>query len=134
MGIPGGSDGKESACNAGDMGSIPGLGRSPREGNGYPIQLFFCLGNPMGRGAWQAIVHGGHKRVRQNLVSEQQRQPQMFTAALFTIASSWNQAKCPQTNEWIKKMYKYTMEYYSAINGKETGSFVVMWMNVESAT
>ena len=43
-------------------------------------------------------------------------------------------SKCPQTNEQIKKMYKYTMEYYSAINGKEIGSFVVKWMNLESVT
>ena len=51
----GGSDGKESACNAGDPGSIPGLGRSPREGNGNPFN--FCLGNTMDRRAWQATGH-----------------------------------------------------------------------------
>ena len=54
-GFPGGSEGKESACNARDPGSIPGLGRSHGEGNGYPI---FCLENPVDRGAWQATVHG----------------------------------------------------------------------------
>ena len=48
---------KESACNAGDLGSIPGLGRSPGEGNGNPLQ-YSCLENPMGRGAWQATVYG----------------------------------------------------------------------------
>ena len=53
----GGSDGKESACNAGDLGSIPGSGRSPGEWNGYPLQ-YSCLENPMDRGAWQATVHG----------------------------------------------------------------------------
>ena len=52
----GGSDGKESACNAGDPGSILGLGRSPGEGNGYPLQ-FSCLKNSMDRGAWRATVH-----------------------------------------------------------------------------
>ena len=52
----GGSDGKESACNAGAPGSIPESGRSPGEGNGYPLQ-YSCLGNPMDRGAWQATVH-----------------------------------------------------------------------------
>ena len=52
-----GSDGKKSACNAGDPGSIPGSGRSPGERNGYPLQ-YSCLVNPMNRGAWQAIVHG----------------------------------------------------------------------------
>ena len=56
-GFPGGSDGKESAFNAGDPGSTPGLGRSPREGNGNPFQ-YSCLENPMNRVAWQAIVHG----------------------------------------------------------------------------
>ena len=58
-GFPGGSVGKESACNAGDTGhvdSIPGLGRSPREENGNPLQ-YSCLENPMDRGAWRATVH-----------------------------------------------------------------------------
>jgi len=48
---------KESTCNAGEPGSIPGLGRSPGEGNGNPLQ-YSCLGNPMDRGALKAIVHG----------------------------------------------------------------------------
>ena len=56
-GFPGGSDGKKSACNAGDIGSIPGSGRSPGEGNGYPL-LYSCLENSMDRGAWQATVQG----------------------------------------------------------------------------
>ena len=55
--FPGGSDCKESACNVGDPGSIPGLVRSPGEGNGNPVQ-YSCLENPMDRGAWQAAVHG----------------------------------------------------------------------------
>ena len=54
--MPGGSDGKESACYAGDLGSIPGLGKFPGEGNGNPLQ-YSCLENPMGRGVWQATVH-----------------------------------------------------------------------------
>ena len=53
--LPGGSDSKESACSAGDPGSIPGLGRSPREGNGYPLQ-YSCLRNLMDRGASWATV------------------------------------------------------------------------------
>ena len=57
MGFAGGSNGKESACSAGDPGSIPWLGRSPGEGNGNPLQ-YSCLGNSMDRGAWQAMVHG----------------------------------------------------------------------------
>ena len=56
LGFPGSSDGKESARNAGDLGSIPGLGRSPGEGNGYPLQ-YFGLENSMDRGAGQATVH-----------------------------------------------------------------------------
>ena len=56
-GLPGGSDSKESASNAGDPDSIPGSGRSPGEGNGYPIQ-YSCLENPMERGARQATVRG----------------------------------------------------------------------------
>ena len=55
-GFPGDSDGKESACNAGDPGSVPGPGRSPGEGHGNPLQ-YSCLKNPMDRGAWQATVH-----------------------------------------------------------------------------
>ena len=52
-GFPGGSEVKASACNAGGLGSIPGLGRSPGEGNGNPLQ-YSCLENPMGGGAWWA--------------------------------------------------------------------------------
>ena len=55
--VTGGSDNKQSTCNAGDLGSIPGLGRSPGERNGYPLQ-YSCLDNTMDRRAWQAIVHG----------------------------------------------------------------------------
>ena len=56
IGFPGGSDGKESACNTGDLGLIPGLGISPGKGKGYPLQ-YSCLENPMDRGAWWATVH-----------------------------------------------------------------------------
>ena len=56
-GFPGSSDSKESAYNAGDLDSNPGLGRSLREGNGYPFQYSF-LGNSMDRGAWHSTVHG----------------------------------------------------------------------------
>ena len=57
VGSTGGSDGKESACNAGDLGLIVGLERSPGEGNGYPLQ-YSCLENSMDRGGWWATVHG----------------------------------------------------------------------------
>ena len=61
MGFPGGSvvkkKKKKKSVNAGDSGLIPGLGRSPEEGNDNPLQ-YFCLGNPIDRGAWQATVSG----------------------------------------------------------------------------
>ena len=66
MDLPCSSYGKEPACNAGDPSSSPGLVRSSGEGNGNPLQ-YFCLDNPMDRGAWWATVHGskrvGHDRV-----------------------------------------------------------------------
>ena len=68
---PGGPDSKESACNAGDQGSIPGLGRFPGEGNGYPLQ-YSGLENSVNRGAWKATVHG-IARVKYDLVTKQQK-------------------------------------------------------------
>ena len=62
MGFSGGSDGKQSACNAGGPGLISGLGRSPGEGNGNPLQ-YSCLENPMDRVAWWATVHGVTKEL-----------------------------------------------------------------------
>ena len=57
----------------------------------------------------------------------------MFIAALFTIARTWKQPKCPSTDEWIKKMWHiYTMEYYSAIKRNKIELFVVRWMDLES--
>ena len=56
MGFPGSLGGKESACNAGDLGSIPGLGKFPEEGDGYPLK-YSGLENSMDRGAWRATVH-----------------------------------------------------------------------------
>ena len=77
LGFPAASDGKESACNAGDRGYIPGLGRSPGEGNGNPLQ-YSCLKNPRDRGAWQATVHGV-ARVGHNLATKPPRQWQKVT-------------------------------------------------------
>ena len=61
MGFPGGSMVKNPPASTGDLGSTPGLGRSPAEGNGNPLQ-YSCPGNPMDRGAWQAAVHGVTKK------------------------------------------------------------------------
>ena len=59
----------------------------------------------------------------------------MFIAALFTIARTWKQPKCPSTDEWIKKMWHiFTMEYYSAIKRNKTELLVVRWMDLESVT
>ena len=59
----------------------------------------------------------------------------MFIVALFTIARTWKQPKCPSTEEWIKKMWHIdTMEYYSAIKRNEIELFVVRWMDLESVT
>ena len=72
LGFPVGSDGKESAGNVGDLGSIPGSGRSPGEGNDNPLQ-YSCLENPMDGGAWEAAVHG---------VAKSRIQPNDFTSHL----------------------------------------------------
>ena len=56
MDFPGGSNGKESACNVGDLSPIPRLGRSPGEGNSYPFQ-YSCLENSMDKGAWRDTIH-----------------------------------------------------------------------------
>ena len=56
----------------------------------------------------------------------------MFTAALFTIARTWKQPKCPSTDEWIIMWHIYTMEYYSAMKRNEIELFVVRWMDLES--
>ena len=68
MGFSGVSVIKNLSVNAGDPGLIPGLGRSPGEGNGNPLQ-YFCLENPMDRGSWQVTVHGV-TRVRHDLVTK----------------------------------------------------------------
>ena len=60
LNFPGGSNGEDSACDVGDLGLIPGFGRSPGEGHGNALQ-YSCLENPMDRGVWQAIVPGVSK-------------------------------------------------------------------------
>ena len=70
---------------------------------------------------------------REKTIIQKESCTTMFIAALYTIARSWKQPKCPSTDEWIKKMwYIYTMEYYSGIKRNKIGSFVKTWMNVET--
>ena len=75
MGLPWWLSSKESACNSGDSGSIPESGRSPGEGNGYPLQYSY-LENYMGRGAWQAMVYGVTKSQTQ-LSDKHGKEPRM---------------------------------------------------------
>ena len=72
MGFPGASVVKNLPFNAGDLGSIPESGRSPGEGNGYPLQ-YSCLGNPMDKGAWYAIVLGVTKESDITATKQQQQ-------------------------------------------------------------
>ena len=95
-GFPGGSAGKESACNAGDVGLIPGLGRSPGEGNGNPLQ-YSCLENSTDRGAWQAEVHGvtksqtqmsKHAHTHASMHSLSRDQPSFLAKMKYTMEGS----------------------------------------------
>ena len=84
--LAGGSDNKESACNAGDPGSIPGLRRSPGAGNGNPLQ-YSCLENPMDRGAWWTILHR---------VTKSQTQLKRFSTHAYTVLQSSSVSQsCP---------------------------------------
>ena len=66
-------------------------------------------------------------------ITQKESRTTMFTAALFAIARTWKQPKCPSTDEWIKKIrHIYTMEYYSAIKGNEIELFVMRWMELGS--
>ena len=89
-GFPGGSDSKESVCNVGGLGLIPGLGRSPGGGHGNPLH-YSCLETPMDRGAWRATVHGVTKS--QRLLSDW---AQHSTVSLWARGRgrSWQKRKC----------------------------------------
>ena len=110
--VPGGSDGKASAYNAGDPGSIPGSGRSPGEGNGNPLQ-YSCLENPMDGGAWWATVHG---------VAESWTRLSDFTSSL------WEQ------NNTVLSIRRHFVSMYQIIeitqkNTKCTISYDFAWYN-----
>ena len=127
---------KASMCNVGDLHSIPRSERSPREGNGNPLQ-YSCLENPMDGGAWQATVHGVAKSWTQlndftftihfSCTTE-------FTAAQFTIARTWKQPKGPSMEEWIKMQYIYTMKNYTDIKKNELMPYSMTWVDSENVT
>ena len=109
VGFPRGSDGKESACSAGDLSLIPRSGRSLGEGNGYPHQ-YSCLKNSMDIGAWQATVHG----VTESDMTEQLMHihtGSMYLYIYICCAQSW----ASQVGQWVKNIYSlyiYSLSIY----------------------
>ena len=90
-GFPGGSDGKESTCNATDLGSVPGSGRSPGGGNGNPLQ-YSCPRNPMARGGWRATVHGAAESDRTEPTTQTKHKvPSQVTQVGSGRAGTWTQ-------------------------------------------
>jgi len=139
--FPCGSADKESTCSEGDLGSIPGLGRSPGEVKGYPLQ------NSGLENSMDCIVHGGQKEsdtterlftsLKQCVMvlvwkfppRSQQVATQTFLLYCFLLKSLSVSSKC---DEWIKKLwYIQTMEYDSAIKRKASESVLMRWMNLE---
>ena len=106
MGFSGSSTDKESACSAGDLGLIPGLGRCPGEGNDNPLQ-YSCLGNPLNIGAWQ-VQSMGLQRVGNDLAAKQQQQIEAWApsapyfAALGAGRSDGDQSKCVSAGRWTE--------------------------------
>ena len=100
--FPGGSEVKASACNARDLGSIPGSGKSPGEGNGNPLQ-YSCLENPMDRGAWLATVHR---------VAKSRTRLSNFTHSL---THSLTKIKQQMKQEHLMKMRKDTLNKYKTV-------------------
>ena len=133
QGFPGGSDDKESACSAGDQGSIPGSGRSPGEGNGNPLQ-YSCLENPMDRGAWWGYSPWGCKESHMTewltlhtsslvvlclIIPQQGMQVQSLTQEDFTCLgetrlmshnywSSYTESPCSSTREALMPQWRPT--------------------------
>ena len=93
--FPGGLDGKESACNAGDLGSVPRLGRSSGERNGYPLQ-YSGLENSMDRGGWQATVPWGHK--------ESDTTERLLFSTIYRIHPLRRMRKCSLQYHWLMQI------------------------------
>ena len=113
MGFPHRSVGKESACSAGDPGSIPGMGRSPGEGNGNPLH-YSRLQNPMDRGAWQSTVHGV-TRVGHDLATKQPTIFYTFNDIFHYPVSDYNStlANCRKCSRYIKVQRGNHLLYHS---------------------
>ena len=137
LGFPGGSAGKESTCNAEDLGLIPGLGRSPGEGNGYPLQYsglensMDCIVHEVAKSqTWLNNFHftsllGIYPKETQKGSPRDMYTPS-FTAVWFTRAKIRKQATCPSTDQQIKKMYYiHQVEKHSAIRRK----FCHLWQH-----
>ena len=113
VGFPHSLVNKSCACNAGDLGLIPGSGRSAGEGNGNPLQ-YSCLGNPMDRGAWRTTVHGV-ARVRHDLATKTTNHQKLV---IITHVQEFNQSfLCNEAS--IKTQ---TMEFGELVNWRTRGS------------
>ena len=115
-----------------DMGSIPGLGRSPREGNGYPLQ-YSCLENPMDRGAWQATAHGVAKnqtqlnRLSTHLPYTQKQRPSgpcSVPCDPHCLTANWDRCRCPTAEQ---KTLRLDSAYTSVQKKIQTQSDFPSW-------
>ena len=123
MGFPSGLDGNKSACNAGDPGSIPGLGRSPGEGNGKPLQ-YSGLENPMDRGAWWATVHVVTKS-QTWLSKEHFHFHFMIELKLCCLPSCHEKNKLISGNTWVSRNYSSIKHIFLPNWGAQTLSVIV---------
>ena len=110
------TDGKESACNAGDPGSIPGLGRSPGEGNGNPLQYSY-LENPMDRGAWWATVHGVTELDATNTHTQYNEYPYNHHRGLTTVSVYLLHA-CGNTSKEVTDIFTFYSQILKYTNPK----------------
>ena len=121
MGFPGGSDGKESACSAGDPGSGPGSGRSPGGGHGTPLRCS-CLENPMDRGAWRAAVLGVTKDTTEWLTYTNNGTPmihQWYTTDLPMI-HQWSTNDTPMIYQWSTNDAPMIYQWYTNDTSEQT--------------
>ena len=144
LGFPGGSAGKESTCNAEDLDLIPGLGRSPGEGNGYPLHYsglensMDCIVHEVAKSqTWLSNFHFtsllGIYPKETKTGSPRDICTPLITAVWFTTAKIRKQATCPSTDQQIKKLYNtHQGEQHSAIRKKEILPFVTTWRTLKA--